>query len=578
MIKYEIEEKGGYLTMTDLPHNCIFNKVRTGCGGTTIALQNDENYVIAVPTTELIINKLNSTENLFGLYGNFASIKNDLINYDKRSGVKKIMCTYDKLSKLVEVIDTMEYRLVVDEYHNLLKQYMFRTTAINGVIDNFRKFKSFCFMSATSIDAELKPDVLKDVPEYYANWKEKQDLFIAPFQSNKPYQYVTNFINYYKKDGFIMINRQKSYEAFFFLNSVEEIANIIKRSCLTNENCRVICANDDKGVNKKKLGDIEISTSISKSKQFNFITCKSFEGADFFSETGLCFVISNVNVKHTLASIDIDIPQIAGRIRNKENPFRNMIVHIFNTKQDDSFKSYDDVKKEAFKQLEIAKERIIAYNQFSTEAKEQQAREVKDSLYIRYSNGRFDVNDRAINYKLYEYKLMHQIYGSNQCLEQAYKKSGAIYSQVQWHKFECKDIKKYTKSPTFLEIVQQYYDLKYSFNNARIEIEKKYPFISEAFQLLGFQEIRKLRTKKAVEEALIQAKLANRPNHNEMFKLLSQDIEVGRFYQTFKLKEICEKYGLKQIKELKAWYDLERGTHRIEGKPRSGYWVNAIRA
>ena len=65
------------------------------------------------------------------------------------------MCTYDKLPKLVEVIDTMEYRLVVDEYLYLLKQYMFRATAINGVLDKFRKFKSFCFVSATSNDAEL---------------------------------------------------------------------------------------------------------------------------------------------------------------------------------------------------------------------------------------------------------------------------------------------------------------------------------------------------------------------------------------------------------------------------------------
>ena len=141
--KKNIQEKDGYLAMADLPHDCIFNKVRTGCGGTTIALQNEENYVIAVPTTELIINKLNSTTNLFGLYGDFAFIKKDLIRYTKRNGVKKIMCTYDKLPKLVEVVDTMEYRLVVDEYHNLLKQYMFRTTAINGVFDNFRKFKSF---------------------------------------------------------------------------------------------------------------------------------------------------------------------------------------------------------------------------------------------------------------------------------------------------------------------------------------------------------------------------------------------------------------------------------------------------
>ncbi len=577
MIKYEIKEKDGYLDMADLPHDCIFNKVRTGCGGTTIALRNEENYVIAVPTTELIINKCNSTENLFGLHGNFTPIlKNELINYAKRNGIKKIMCTYDKIPTLLEHVNGKDFRLLVDEYHNLLKQYMFRTTAINGVLDNFKEFKSFCFMSATSIDPELKPEVLKDVTEYYADWQEEQNLFITPFQSNKPYQYVTNFISYYKRNGFITVNGHKSYEAYFFLNSVREIANIISKCGLTNENCRVICANEDK--NRKKLGNIEISTSISESKQFNFITCKSFEGADFFSETGLCFVISNTNVKHTLTSMDIDIPQIAGRIRNKENPFRNTVVHIFNTKGDDSYKTYEEVKIEAMKQLEIAKERVAAYNLFSPEAKKQQAKEVKDSLYIRYCNDLFEVNDRAINYKLYEYKLLHQIYSSSKGVKQAYKESGVVYDKIRWHKFECSDIKKYGKSPTFLEVAQQYYNLKYDFNNARAEIEKQYPFINEAFNLLGFQEIRKLRTQKAVKEALLQAKIANRPNHSEMFKLLSKDIELGRFYQTCELKEICEKYGLKQIKELKEWYDIESSTHRIEGKPRSGYWIKAIKA
>ena len=33
------------MDLIDLPHNCIFNKVITGCGGTTISLKNAENYV-----------------------------------------------------------------------------------------------------------------------------------------------------------------------------------------------------------------------------------------------------------------------------------------------------------------------------------------------------------------------------------------------------------------------------------------------------------------------------------------------------------------------------------------------------
>jgi len=36
--KIRIESPDGFLHMQDLPHDCIFNKVITGCGATTIAL------------------------------------------------------------------------------------------------------------------------------------------------------------------------------------------------------------------------------------------------------------------------------------------------------------------------------------------------------------------------------------------------------------------------------------------------------------------------------------------------------------------------------------------------------------
>lgn len=122
MIRLKINERDGYMVDSDLPHNCIFNKARTGCGATTIAIRNNENYVIAVPTTELIINKCNSERELFGLYGNFtASLKNRLKEYIKTAKQIKIMCTYDKLPKLLEYINANDCRLLVDEYHNLLQ-------------------------------------------------------------------------------------------------------------------------------------------------------------------------------------------------------------------------------------------------------------------------------------------------------------------------------------------------------------------------------------------------------------------------------------------------------------------------
>lgn len=84
-----------------------------------------------------------------------------------------------------------------------------------------------------------------------------------------------------------------------------------------------------------------------------------------------------------------------------------MVFYIFNIKKDDMFVSYEEVRKDMFKQFEIVEERVKVYNFFLVDVKKQQVKEVKDFLYIRYNNGMFEVNDRVVNYILYEYKLMY---------------------------------------------------------------------------------------------------------------------------------------------------------------------------
>ena len=140
MEKLQIESSDGFLHLRDLPHNCIFNKVVTGCGGTTVVLSNSEDYVIAVPTTELIINKTGRTDAglslfksdgrelpIFGLFGKFNSqVASDLKSYLESEGTKKIMCTYDKVPRLLDFINPKDYRILIDEYHSLLKAYSYR--------------------------------------------------------------------------------------------------------------------------------------------------------------------------------------------------------------------------------------------------------------------------------------------------------------------------------------------------------------------------------------------------------------------------------------------------------------------
>ena len=96
MSDLKINSNNGFLQMENLPQNCIFNKVVTGCGGTTVALFNKYNQIIAVPTTELITNKTGLTEagvaiikapdgiktqSVFGLFGEFKLAQKTLKEY-----------------------------------------------------------------------------------------------------------------------------------------------------------------------------------------------------------------------------------------------------------------------------------------------------------------------------------------------------------------------------------------------------------------------------------------------------------------------------------------------------------------
>lgn len=600
MEKLKIQERDGFLILDDLPYNCIFNKVVTGCGGTTIALKNGENYVIAVPTTELIENKcyppkdesgnsitwkaenrkagLSPVRNLFGLYGTFTpALKKELKAYLSKEGTKKIMCTYDKLPSLVSLIIPKEYRLLVDEYHDLLKIYSYRKEAVEGVLEQFNEFKSYCFMSATPIAMDFKPDALKDVQEYIADWGHIEPLMVLPYQTNKPYMLAAKLIETYQRQGYIKRGELKSYEAYFFINSVRDIKKILEHTHLTNDDCRIICANESK--NHKNLGEYQISSSTDAPKKFNFITSKSFEGVDFYSETGICYVISNIHNKHTLLSVDMDIPQITGRIRSANNPFKNLVVHIFNTRQSDYYRDYEKAKKGIEEELKYAKERAIVYNRLSMGAKKQQKKDLSKSSFLKYDkkNDEFIVNDMNAKVLLYNYRLMDNIYSSQKSLVAEYEKTGMLHSKVEWFQLSDNFISTACKKPTFLETFNVYADMKYCLDvEAKQSIEKEYPFIGDALNKLGKEQVQRLRSMKAVKVALEALKKDNVCTHCDIRQRLKSLLTIGIFIPSTELKAIAQQLGMKKPTDLKKWVELESETQRVEGKSTRGYLIKGF--
>ena len=598
MKNLKINSTNGKLNLSDLPQNCIFNKVITGCGGTTVALFNDRNYVISVPTTELIVNKTGLNEaglstitspdgktkvEVFGLFGVFSyKVKKELKEYLSTSGVKKIMCTYDKVAALSKILNPSEYQLLVDEYHILLKAYSYRYTAINGVLSHYKDYKSFCFMSATPISPEFKPLALEGVEEVNAVWDDTDTLFVALERTNKPYIKAANIINAYKVDGCITMNGFKSYEAFFFINSVTDIANILQYCELDKDEVKIVCADTEE--NRRKLAGYTISNSRSENKPFTFITSKSFEGADYFSETGVCYVVSNSSNTNTLLDISTDIYQIAGRIRTETNPFRNILVHIFNTtgRRDlDLEASYEDILKRTNEEIESVTALIEVVN--NNPALKVGAEKSLNKDFIKKDDfGMYYLNDMLVKLDLFTIKLEQSIYKNGISIVKNYNKNGIVTTAPEYEKLEG-TIKGATKKLSFKEAFLKYAELAknpYCMDEeAKNHLVAIQPLIVDAYNKLGEDKVRSLKyVKKAIETALLNQ---NKDNSNEykVAKILNDYIHIG-FISSAELKaNIAKAYEILGIirkakaTDIEGYFDCKATSKRIEGKVTKGYEI-----
>jgi hypothetical protein len=163
-------ENANYLSdfMTELPENCLFDKGKTGCGGTTIAIENEIDTIIAMPYVNVIRNKQAQHENLLGIYQGVTEA--EITDYLQTHQIRKIAVTYDRLEYLIELLQSRgedpyrRYFLLVDEWHILFNSYAFRNEAVKRVLYHSRKFEKATYMTATPIEDEFVLEELKDLP------------------------------------------------------------------------------------------------------------------------------------------------------------------------------------------------------------------------------------------------------------------------------------------------------------------------------------------------------------------------------------------------------------------------------
>lgn len=410
----------------------VLAKGATGCGGTTLALEDENRTIIASPRKALIECKAKQYKEALLVEG---GVRTDEVTMyiqlcDEKGIVPKILTTYDSLFKVARAIDDMStWRVVVDEFQCMLSDSTFKSDTEIKMIQELRRFPYVTYMSATPILDEFlnEIDVFKGVPFTQLVWEDAEKVEVVRHKTNNPIAAAVKMVREYQEGRFPMreVDGQmiESREAVFFLNSVQNICSIVKKCELNAEDVNIIVGdNDDNDKMLRKLGEGFENGSAplrgEKHKMFTFCTSTAYMGVDFYSTNATTFVISDCKRENTAVDIITELPQIAGRQRLQENPFRGVIHLFFNT-------SVEEVDEEAFMarlndKMELSESLIKTYNTSEGKARKQIAKRLqRDQRMMKYSEtfeyydesqDRFAVNRMAYLSEIFSFKVQKETY------------------------------------------------------------------------------------------------------------------------------------------------------------------------
>ncbi len=347
-------------------------------------------------------------------------IKQYKLNCDFRNIPCKILVTYDSFRHIKEALgDSINnFYIVVDEFQSIFVDAKFKSSTEIEFLQHLQGLQKITFVSATPmIDKYLDMlEEFKDLPYYELDWEtEDPSRVLKPkltihscSRSINPAanKVIQEYLNGNYESTIINVDNNNieiiSKEAVLYVNSVRNICDIIKNNNLTIENTNVLCArtsdNEEKirkafGLKKIDLKKKGIESVIGKvptkgeqHKMFTLCTRTVYLGADFYSTCARTFIFSDANIDSLTVDITLDLPQILGRQRLDENPWKNRADLYYKTIGDDNKLSKEESNAIIETKKKKTEDLLGAYNTCADSGKhtlaEKYQRDAKVSNYI----------------------------------------------------------------------------------------------------------------------------------------------------------------------------------------------------
>lgn len=542
----------------------ILNKGVTGCGATSVAIQDEHKTIICSPRINLIKNKVGQHEGLLGVFGD---VKNDeIMAYLETTETPKIMVTYDSMPRLAKLItDKSDWRVVVDEYQYLLIDSGFRSDKAIALLNAVSEFDYVTYLSATPIADKYiqKMEQFNDVPYTELIWGDRVErIDVERIVSPKPINNAIEIVRNYQNGVFPTEGDAISKECVIFLNSVTNITNIVRQTKLPHEDVNIIVADTEE--NRKLVRQIDEGFDIGSiplegepHKMFTFCTSTAFAGCDFYSTCASTFVISDNKKVHTSIDIATELVQIAGRQRLACNPFRKTIVFIYNV---DIGEGNADVYKEAIEQKLRKSEGLAEWKNSAPEGfkkdviketSEMQNIKKYSESYVRYDEKSdcFTVNRWAYLNELFAYDVQHENYQNSIIVKKQLEESGFDMKKEERQSDYKEQLKCILTKEGFADRMKRYCELRQlkqtnPYYIADEIMERQYEGLKLYYDRLGFERIRALGFK----EKDLKNELERCYRENDIKRKFREVFAVGERMLTEDIKrimtEIYADYGI----------------------------------
>ena len=326
----------------------------------------------------------------------------------------KILVTYDSYHIIRDIFAKLDYQrfynsnTVVDEFQSILHDSRFKSTTEMQFMEELKVTPKVMFASATPMLEEYinMLDEFDGLPYIELDWiSQDQTRIIKPdldiYTMRSVGEKAKEIINTYLSGNFesIVVMRDgqptniESKEAVFYVNSVNHITAIIKKNKLTPDQVLILCSKTDDNAKKIKsrlgkgfsIGHVPNPKKGESFPMFTFCTRTVYLGADFYSKCARTFIFSDSNIDSLAVDISEDLPQILGRQRLTENPWKNSATFYYRSTCD-----YRKISQEVFQdqlnsKMDKTNKLLMAYKESRDELKyaiaEKYQKDAKNSSY-----------------------------------------------------------------------------------------------------------------------------------------------------------------------------------------------------